>query len=257
MFVDGNHTFLSQRRFPQMATVRTTQLPGHSLQLDAPNMEPLLIPCPSSPSSNNNNNGDDEVQVDVWDNKVSAVDQGEAAASWISTYLDTMGARLVKMGPSFQRMAHPSIPGPQVSFADDGPILLVSEPSLRDLNERLTQNGNAAVPVDRFRANIVVRQEEGDDGDELKPYGEDEWLVVEIGEVKFMVYKACSRCQIIGINQQTGEEVKRGGPLAALRRYRARGGNIAYADFGQLMMQLNEGKLKVGDEVKILERKQQ
>lgn len=48
-----------------------------------------------------------EANVSVWDNKMLAVDQGDAAADWINTYLsDTRGDhtfRLVRTKTSFRR----------------------------------------------------------------------------------------------------------------------------------------------------------
>ena len=32
----------------------------------------------------------------------------------------------------------------------------------------------------------------------LKAFDEDDWLAIQIGEVKFMVYEPCPRCKMIG-----------------------------------------------------------
>ena len=60
-----------------------------------------------------------------------------------------------------------------VSFADGYPIMLVGESSLADLNARLDQ----AVPMDRFRPNLVVAGSSA--------YEEDRWTKVRIGTALF------------------------------------------------------------------------
>jgi len=98
----------------------------------------------------------------------------------------------------------------QASFADDGAVLLISQASVEDIsNKSMQQWGGAAVPAANFRPNIVIsldneteRQDEkelpGESLSTLQPFDEDKWLAIQIGEVKFMVYEACSRCKMIG-----------------------------------------------------------
>lgn len=56
--------------------------------------------------------------------------------------------------------------------------------SLRDLNKRL----EAPLPMDRFRANIVVA------GDQ--PWAEDDWAGLKIGGLEFDSVKPCGRCKV-------------------------------------------------------------
>ena len=56
-----------------------------------------------------------------------------------------------------------------------------------------------------------------------------------------------------GIDQTTGEHDKLG-PLEILRSYRAPRGP-AHAMFGQLLIPLQAGKVRVGDIVQVLEKK--
>jgi len=50
--------------------------------------------------------------------------------------------------------------------------------------------------IDRFRANLVVNGE--------KPFCEDEWKVVKIGDLVFKSQGKCNRCQMVCIDQETG-----------------------------------------------------
>ncbi|MDX1452922.1 MAG: MOSC domain-containing protein [Oleiphilaceae bacterium] len=122
----------------------------------------------------------------------------------------------------------------RVSFADGFPILLTNTASLEDLNERLKH----PVEMWRFRPNLVVEGAE--------PYEEDGWSEIQIGEIHLRVVKPCSRCVMTTIDQhgQKGKE-----PLATLATYRKNDFGVC---FGQNLVQLSQGNIRVGDEVKII-----
>ena len=63
------------------------------------------------------------------------------------------------------------------AFSDGYPILLASDASLRELNERLA----TPVPMTRFRPNVTV------DGPLIEPFAEDGWGSVVFGGVKSVV----------------------------------------------------------------------
>ena len=110
----------------------------------------------------------------------------------------------------FTRRVNPEYarPDDRVSFADGYPVLLASESSLADLNERLA----VPVPMNRFRPNIVIAGAE--------PFAEDGWrtLTTESG-VTFRVAKPCARCAIPTVDQATGAKTGKE-PLATLTAYR-------------------------------------
>lgn len=77
------------------------------------------------------------------------------------------------------------------AFADGFPYLLASESSLRELNRRLADKGESALPMTRFRPNIVVMERtKGQDSSEktgatedkeqeqLIPFVEDTWDII-------------------------------------------------------------------------------
>ena len=59
---------------------------------------------------------------------------------------------------------------------------LVSHESLADLNVRLKEKGGLGVPLNQFRMNIEI-------GGCSRPYEEDEWVKIRIGEIPFLVYR--------------------------------------------------------------------
>lgn len=83
------------------------------------------------------------------------------------------------------------------------PLLLASDASLADLNERLEARQQKAVPMNRFRPNLVVG--DGGGGGAPRPWAEDGWARVVVGgAAAFGVVKPCSRCKMPTINQATG-----------------------------------------------------
>lgn len=141
----------------------------------------------------------------------------------------------------------PTVSGRQLPFSDEGPILLISEESLADLNKRMKARTGNEVSMDHFRPNIVV-------SGCVDAFEEDTWLLVQIGSIPFMAYKNAERCKMTGINQLTGE-IDKHGPLEVLREYRAPRGP-GHAEFGQLLIPLEtSGQITVGDKVTILDHK--
>lgn len=83
---------------------------------------------------------------------------------------------------------------------------IVNEKSVEDLVEKI---GDNSVNVNNFRPVIVVT---------AKPYDEDEWEWVKIGDVIFRLTKPCTRCALTTVDQNTGETNKHGDPLRTLRK---------------------------------------
>jgi len=125
--------------------------------------------------------------------------------------------------------------GDIVSFADAFPLLLISQPSLDDLNSRLV----VPVPMNRFRPNIVVSG--------CGAYDEDKWKIIRVGGTFFHVKKPCSRCVTTTIDQTTGVQGKE--PLATLSKYRNIDGEVF---FGQNIIPEGLGVLHIGDLVEVV-----
>lgn len=224
MVVDANGRFLTQREEPRLALVETLLEPG-SLRLKAPESEDLVISLLPAVHA--------EVAVRVWRDDCQAKDQGEEAASWFSHYLQRP-CRLVRMGEQFIRGVDPVYARrpAQVSFADGYPLLLISEASLADLNQRLA----TPLPMNRFRPNLVVSG--------CEPYAEDGWKAVQIGAVGFDLVKPCARCAITATDQVTTVRGKE--PLQTLATYRRGEEGV---NFGQNVIHQSQGSVRVGDPV--------
>jgi uncharacterized protein YcbX len=127
-----------------------------------------------------------------------------------------------------------------VSLADAFPMLLIGQGSLDHLNERLTAQGHEAVPMRRFRPNVVVNG--------TKPHEEDGWQTIQIGTGEYDVVKPCSRCVLTTVDPETGVMGKE--PLHTLSQYRKRGSNVY---FGQNVIHQSSGPIRVGDAVTVVD----
>ncbi len=187
--VDAEGEFLSQREHPKMALIETKLTPT-SLLLKAPGMLLLDVPLGSE---------GDVVEVRVWDDRVSAVTQGETADAWLASYLG-MPARLMRFDYEGTRLAAHRYTGKvdaPFKFADAFPLLVTSNASLAALNRRLQRQAVAAVTMPRFRANVVL--------DGLPEFEEDFVKELRIGPVVIRPVKPCARCSVPGVDPLTGE----------------------------------------------------
>jgi uncharacterized protein YcbX len=236
--IDDGGKVVTQRQQPRLALAAAESVPGGGVRLSAPGMDPLTVPVPRPLGT---------VPVDVFGDKVEGVlAEGELAHSWCSDHLGAH-VRLVHMDdPATRRPLDPEYarPGETVAFADGFPLLLTTTASLDALNSLIAQGTRPAegpLPMNRFRPNVVVQG--------TTAWAEDEWSRIAIGEVIFRVAKACGRCVVTTTDQ--GTAVRGREPLLTLGRHRRIDGRLA---FGQNLVPLSTGTIRVGDPVTVLAR---
>jgi MOSC domain-containing protein len=230
MLVDAEGRFMTQREHPKMATV-WTDLEADRLSLSAPDAGSVEVPLTPPPAPS--------MQVLVWRSVCDAVPASREADFWLSDYLG-MPCRLVYMPDDSERYSNPQFAGEgkRVGFADGYAYLLIGEASLEDLNGRLSAKGHPALPMNRFRPNLVVAG--------AAAYAEDGWGAIRIGEASFRGVKPCGRCQVTTTDQATGE-VTGPEPLATLASFResAQFGLM----FGMNLVSVKPGRVRLGDEI--------
>jgi hypothetical protein len=226
--------FLTQRRTPRLALVRPV-LEADALRLTAPGQAELRLPLAAKTAPPG-------LQVKVWNHECLAHDEGEAAAAWFSAFLG-IPVRLVRFDPAHRRASSADWTGGVEAlnrFSDGYPMLLISQASLDDLNDRLAEAGREKLPMNRFRPNVVIA--------EVGPYEEDYLESLTAGEMVLKPVKPCPRCPMPSIEQATGEFGP--DPLDILSQYRndERTGGVI---FGQnVIAQAGAGAiLKVGMEM--------
>lgn len=228
MVVTPEGNFLTQREHSRFALVTPT-LEGETVTLSAPGFDSLQIALRKTGTP---------MPVNIWKSKdVHAIDQGNEAAKWFSDWLG-ISVRLVHFEDGFIRKVSADYAineDDHTGFADGYPILMISEESLRDLNSRL----DSPLPMNRFRPNLVIKG--------CEPFAEDAWKRIRIGGIEMAPVKPCARCVVTTIDKETLEKNKE--PLKTLNAYRKRGQG---AMFGMNVIPLDEGKIEVGMEVKVL-----
>jgi uncharacterized protein YcbX len=229
MVVDADGVFRSQRRDPLLAVIQpAVSADGGLVTLCAPGIEDLDIEVDLGAARRD---------VLLFGSRYQGIDQGRAAAEWLSSVLGKP-ARLVRVPPEHHRVTDGWTPGTS-AYADSSPVHAISRATLKELNRRLAR---AAVPMSRFRPNIVI------DGWEC-PHMEDRARHVRAGNAELGYAKLAIRCAVVLVDQGSG--VKAGPePIRALAAYRRMpGGGVA---FGAKFSVLRTGKLTVGDEVTVL-----
>lgn len=237
LLVDEKNTFLTQREFPKMATLKVELTDNNLLVSENENNK---IEIKFKPLA------DISARVKIWGSVCQARGYDDEVNKWFSEALET-SCKLVLMPDETKRRVnyfYAVHKDDHVSFADGYPFLLIGESSLSDLNSRLDND----LPMNRFRPNFVVK----DSG----AFAEDGWKQIKIGETVFHIVKPCARCVMTTINQATGEK-KGPEPLKALASYRIPKRSIKKKIlFGQNLIAESEGDyLRVGDKIEVLETK--
>lgn len=230
---DGDR-FISQRDHPRLALVRAAPGRDGGVTLQAPGAGTVDVPEPPDDAP--------RLDVPIWGDRVEAAVASEEAARWLSEALGE-SVVLVRIPDTTVRSVDPewTVDGfhDRVGFADDEPIHLIGEASVRDLDAQVPPGG-PSIGVERFRPNVVI--------DGAEPWEEDRWRRVRMGDVELAVVRPRARCVVTTVDPATGEKGPE--PLATLNRVRRADGHVWV---GQTAVHRSTGTLRVGDEVVVLE----
>ncbi|EGQ7766071.1 hybrid-cluster NAD(P)-dependent oxidoreductase [Vibrio parahaemolyticus] len=230
MIAKADGSMITARKNPQMVTVKSALL-ADGVVFSSLGMEPLKIRYQDFKMQ--------ETPATVWKDTFTAYTTTDDADDWFSQVLGQR-VELLFSGEQSNRVRESL--GQNVSFADGYPVLVISQASLEELNKRSSEQHS----MDQFRTNLVVSG--------TKPFEEDSWKRIRIGEVEFESLKPCERCILTTINTQRGTFRESKEPLKTLQQFRAneRGGVF----FGQNLVARNEGIIRQGDKVEVLEYKE-
>ena len=193
---------VSQQRNPNLVSICPTYVSEGGVQVlyvSSPKADGDLRVVPSSKGT--------AKEVIVSKDRIVAYDQGEEAAAWFTRVME-QNVRLVYLGAETgngsSRIATNVPPSLKDKFAElkiglsnSAPVSLASVQSLADVNRRLLQEANGCeVPLDRFRMNVEV------DGCS-RAFEEDDWQLIRIGGVPFLVYIANKVAPSTAINTQS------------------------------------------------------
>ncbi|XP_006889293.1 PREDICTED: molybdenum cofactor sulfurase [Elephantulus edwardii] len=206
MVVNHNGICLSQKQEPRLCLIRPTiDLQQRIMVLQAKGMERIEVPL-------EDNSGRAHIcQSKVCSDRVNTYDCGEEVSTWLSKLFGRQ-CRLIKQSSDFQRNAkkkHGKDPSPgttaTLSLVNEAQYLLLNRSSVLELQQQLSrsdENGKEELfpmsdLISRFRANIVTNG--------TKAFEEENWDEVSIDSLQFQVLGPCHRCQMICIDQQTGQ----------------------------------------------------
>ncbi len=230
MLAKADGSMITARKYPQMVTVKSAIL-ADGVVFSALGMEPLKIRYQDFKMQ--------ETSATVWNDTFTAYTTTDDADDWFTSVLGQR-VELLFCGEQSNRVREKF--GHNVSFADGYPVLVISQASLDELNKRSSEQHS----MDQFRTNLVVA--------DTTPFEEDSWKRIRIGEVEFESLKPCERCILTTVNTQRGTFRESKEPLKTLQQFRAneRGGVF----FGQNLVARNEGIIRQGDKVEVLEYKE-
>lgn len=238
MLVAPDGQFVTQRELPELAQLQV-QPNGDGFRLWLDNSGSVRVTA-----------GDfsERKPVAVWRSLVDAAVATDTANTALSDWFGRP-LQLVLFDARARRMSSPDWAGPDapVRFADGYPVLITTTASLEALNADMQAHGEGIVPMDRFRPNVVI--------DGALPWQEDSWAAIRIGGLRFDLVKPCSRCIMTSQDQESGA---RSGPspLAAMGRLRMSGDRrVPGPLFGWNAVPREEGRLRLGDAVEILEER--
>jgi uncharacterized protein YcbX len=201
MIIDPEGVGITQRDAPELTRLSVTHRPG-GLLLNGT----VAVDEPA---------GGPETTVRIFSSQPSVPARlAPAATAYLSDLLG-QPARLAWLADPTARPLGPNpLDGDWVNLADGFPLLLTTVASLDAVNDWLIEAGDEAVPMTRFRPNVVVSG--------ARAWAEDDWLGgrLRLGDVTFRAAQACSRCVVTTIDQETGEAGRQ--PLHTLgdhRRY--------------------------------------
>ncbi|KFO27398.1 molybdenum cofactor sulfurase [Fukomys damarensis] len=206
MIVNHNGICLSQKQEPSLCLIQPfIDLQQRIMVVKAKGMEPIEVPLEED-------SGRVQIcQSTVCTDRINAYDCGEKISSWLSKFLGRP-CHLIKQSSNFQRNAKKKHGKDQstgitaaLSLVNEAQYLLVNTSSILELHQQLITSGENGKEelfpmkdlISRFRANIIMNG--------TRAFEEEKWNEASIGSLHFQVLGPCHRCQMICINQQTGQ----------------------------------------------------
>jgi len=230
MVINPDGEFRSQRGNPRLALIRPDiSADGMRLSLRAPGTDAIHVAVDLDARRRD---------VLLFGTRYQGIDQGDAVAGWLSQVL-AAPSRLVRVPPEHHRITDGQTRGTS-GYADGCAVHVLSRSSLDLLNERLRERGAPALPMSRFRPNIVIARW-------ASPHTEDRVRRVTVRDVELRFAKLAIRCVVTTVDQDSGAKTGPE-PLRTLATYRRHPDGVA---FGANFAVTGPGELAVGDQVTV------
>ncbi|KFQ28631.1 Molybdenum cofactor sulfurase, partial [Mesitornis unicolor] len=245
MVVNQNGVCMTQKQEPRLCLVNpSVDLKQNVMVIQAEGMDPISV-------SLEENTGKEAVisESKVCSHRVKTYDCGEEIAGWFSLFLGRP-CRLIRQSSDMKNRSHQknakglaSATSISLSLVNEAQYLLINVASILQLKEHISARLEEPLEIEelirRFRANIVISAPES--------FEEEEWAEISIGALRFQVVGPCSRCQIICIDQRSGERNKEF--LQSLSAARGRKTNLGIYLMNQPLHSYFPDTLSVGSQV--------
>jgi uncharacterized protein len=230
MIVDENNQFMTLRTFAKLAEIKTA-VQGPYLHLYAGSNKILVDhtqPC------------EQVEEVTLWDQTFKAGIENKSINEALSDFLQKTVKLARYQDESFRPLKESAVTSAvkESMFSDSRPLLLTNQNSLQDLNNKLQRSGSSLSQMERFRANVIVKN--------LPAYAEDQFINIKIGEVELQNGKLCERCPVITQDVETGKVVSKD-TLKTLAGYRKQESNAVA--FGTYFTPASIGIIRLGDSI--------
>jgi uncharacterized protein len=225
IIVDRNGVFYTQRQNAMLASIRAIAR-GQNITLEHDTCGAISAEIGQS---------SEKKIVRVWNDDVPAFDAGDEISAWLSGLLNAQ-VRLLRYADPYTRLSSAKWSGDSgahTRFADGFAVLVTNQASLDELNTRM----HRALPMDRFRPNVVI---EG-----VEAWDEDFIDTITCGNVVLKLVKPCVRCITTTTDQATGQRTGEE-PLNTLGRFR-NNPDLGGVVFGMNAIVLRGGLLRVGE----------
>lgn len=233
--VDASGTAMRLQTYPKMALLRPEiDLNENTMTIAAPDQSVLFVSLNSAESKHVHGTG----VVKVCGNRCAGMLWGDYAVSewfsrflgvrcWLARYSAERGYNL----PEAAVQPRIQLRDPQVAFANEQPLLLISERAVDILNDVLISQNQKPVSSRHFRPNIVVRLIDHPVANFSQSHHlEDGWSRLQIlgQDATLDVAGPCARCSMVDVDPLNGSKGK---TLRALAGYRRSNGQITFGIF--------------------------
>lgn len=268
MFIDAQEKkFLTIRSDPSMTLIDTAiidQDGEQMLEVSIHNTDGRIV-IPAFPTQEWLKSNTSLEEVEIWEKKTDGwIYKPEINKIFCEFF--NKEVQLVYKGPTHRMVAingSKELYGTETPhhFADVMSLQVASEASIKDLNKRLGHEPDTpdALTIERFRPNIIIR------GRDDHPWEEDTWKRIRISttlpaeeklyKLDLDVVARCARCQVPNVNPNTADKHPKQ-PWDTLMKFRRvdTGGPAKYKPcFGMMCIPKNEGVVKVGATLEVLE----
>ncbi len=235
--INDRGQFLSQREHPLMSQIQV-QLSDGVLRLFHERGGEFHLSRTTDKNTKGKitkNKSTKKMEFQMWGVSCWGYESNVEASEWFSHLLGEkcylLSAEEVFSRSSSKNRTHSS----SLVYADGYPLLAVSVASINNLLELLgDKEFSQESLIRRFRPNLVLSG--------LVPHEEDVLGVFQLGDVKLSTVKDCPRCVVVNVDPHSGNVQPK--ILKTLSHYRKSEEGIV---FGQNLVCLNSGTLKVGD----------